>query len=279
MPKQSRQLQYDDRVAIQQADQAIKKDVRRALVELLTNSNDSYNKIEESGQTGDGLMVVEIRRAYKKYSLIRVRDYAEGMNDLEMDKSVGTYGGATSGFTKGKSVRGLWGRGLKDAIFGLGHGNISSIKDNTFYSSSLSIKNNKPTFELEEPVKASRAIRKQTEIPTGNGTCVEIEVSREDVTVPQFDSLRRFLERHFELRTILLNPRRKIILTEIDVKGDPKEDVELVYKPPLGLTVLDEFIDLPKYGCNIHLEVYRSDVPLSTPAEEGEIADGGVFNN
>ena len=41
MAGSSRKLQYADRVAIQQADQAIRKDVFRALVEIITNSNDS----------------------------------------------------------------------------------------------------------------------------------------------------------------------------------------------------------------------------------------------
>ena len=45
----SRKLEYADRVALQQADQAIRKDVLRALVELVTNSNDSYSRLEDTG--------------------------------------------------------------------------------------------------------------------------------------------------------------------------------------------------------------------------------------
>ena len=46
----SRKLQYADRVALQQADQAIRKDVLRALVEVITNCNDSYSRLESTGQ-------------------------------------------------------------------------------------------------------------------------------------------------------------------------------------------------------------------------------------
>ena len=53
-PIVSRKLEYDDRVAIQQADQAIKRDVVRALLELITNSNDSYHRLEDAGLPSDG---------------------------------------------------------------------------------------------------------------------------------------------------------------------------------------------------------------------------------
>ena len=46
----SRKLQYADRVALQQADQAIRKDVLRALVEVITNCNDSYSRLKSTDQ-------------------------------------------------------------------------------------------------------------------------------------------------------------------------------------------------------------------------------------
>jgi hypothetical protein len=44
----TRKLEYADRLAVQQADQAIRKDVVRALVELITNANDSYHRLEDA---------------------------------------------------------------------------------------------------------------------------------------------------------------------------------------------------------------------------------------
>src|SRR3972149_720656 len=112
----SRKLQYADRVALQQADQAIRKDVLRALVEVITNCNDSYSRLEHNGLTVSGEIMIEITRKHRN-SLIRVRDFAEGMTDLRMDKVVGTYGEATSGLKEDKQSCGRWGRGMKDAIF------------------------------------------------------------------------------------------------------------------------------------------------------------------
>src|SRR3990172_195021 len=123
----SRKLQYADRVALQQADQAIRKDVLRALVEIITNSNDSYARLESTGAAVSGEIVIEIQRRHQN-SVIRVRDFAEGMDDARMDMVVGTYGEATSGLKEDQRVRGMWGRGLKDAIFGLGFGYVRSVK-------------------------------------------------------------------------------------------------------------------------------------------------------
>ena len=222
MAGSSRKLQYADRVAIQQADQAIRKDIFRALVEIITNSNDSYLRLEQAGWSVGGEIYIDVLRRHKN-STIRIWDHAEGMNDSRMDKVVGTYGEATSGIKEDKNVRGMWGRGLKDSIFGLGHGYVRSFKGGNFYSCSLLVKNGVPTFTLDEPVRALVPVRQQYGILEGNGTIIEIIVSREDVKVPQFDNFRNYLQRHFELRPIMSNPKRKIILREMAADGTIKQ--------------------------------------------------------
>jgi hypothetical protein len=158
-------MEYDDRHALQQADQAIRKDVTRAAVELITNSNDSYHRLEDSGLSVDGRIVVELQRKHQN-SVLRVCDFAEGMNSDEMDAKVGKYAGATSGFKEGRSVRGLWGRGLKDSILGLGHGQVSSFWNGIFNRCSLFIKDGAATYERESPIVATDVIRRQFEITT-----------------------------------------------------------------------------------------------------------------
>jgi len=272
----SRKLQYADRVALQQADQAIRKDVLRALVEVITNSNDSYSRLEHAGETFSGDIVIEVRRKHHN-SIIRVRDFAEGMDDERMDKVVGTYGEATSGLKEDKHVRGLWGRGLKDAIFGLGHGYVRSFKGDYFYSSSLVLKKGVPTFELENPIPATPALREKHGIPEGNGTEIEIIVSRDDVKMPQYDNLRNYLQRHFELRPIMSNPARRIILRDMVGAGKIRHEHALSYKSPRGEKVLDEEIEVEGYPVRAQVEVYRSNIQLSTKGEEGDYADGGLL--
>jgi len=272
----SRKLQYADRVALQQADQAIRKDVLRALVEIITNCNDSYSRLEDAGWYTEGEIIIEVLRKHKN-SVIRVRDFAEGMTDSRMDKVVGTYGEATSGIKEDKHVRGMWGRGLKDSIFGLGYGHVRSFRGANFYSCSLLLKNGVPTFELSDPIYATVTLREKYHIPQGNGTIVEIIVSRDDVKMPQFNNLRNYLQRHFELRPIMSNPKRKIILREIAADGEVRQEHALSYRSPRGEKVLSEKIRIEGYPAHVRLEVFRSAIQLSTRGEEGDYADGGLL--
>ncbi len=272
----SRRLQYADRVALQQADQAIRKDVLRALVEIVTNSNDSYSRLESAGQTVSGEIVIELQRKHKN-SVIRVRDFAEGMNDARMDQVVGTYGEATSGLKEDKRVRGLWGRGLKDAIFGLGHGCVRSFQNGMFYSSALVLRDGVPTFELDAPIPSQPHLREDFNIPEGDGTEVEIIVSREDVKVPQFDNLRNYLSRHFELRPIMESRTRRILLRNMAGPRKVREEHALSYRPPRGEKALDEHLQLDGFDAGARLEVFRSTLQLSTRGEEGDYADAGLL--
>lgn len=272
----SRKLQYADRVALQQADQAIRKDVLRALVEIITNSNDSYSRLEDTGTKVSGEIIIDVWRK-RRNSIIRVRDFAEGMDDIRMDVVVGTYGEATSGLKEDLHVRGMWGRGLKDAIFGLGYGYVNSIRDDTLYRSSLLLKDGVPTFDLHDPIPATEELRTRHGIPEGNGTEIEIVVSREDVKMPQFDNMRNYLQRHFELRTIMGSPSRLIILRSLSGADRVKDENILSYKPPRGEKVLDERFQIEGFPATAHLQLLRSKIQLSTRGEEGDYADAGLL--
>jgi len=274
--KTKRKMEYADRVAVQQADQAIRKDVVRALVELITNANDSYQRMKDADLQISGNITIEVERKHSN-SILRVRDNAEGMTAEDLDKKVGRYGEATSGFKEGRSVRGLWGRGLKDSFFGLGHGSVSSIRDGMFNRCTLSVEKGVPMFNLQESSRATRAMRKQYHLPRGNGTVMEITVSRSDVRTPLFDNLRRNLERHFELRTIMADPERTVLLREVDGRGRIKNEVPLSHKAPIGTEVLTEIVPIPNFSAKADIRVFRAAEPLSTPAEEGDYADGGLL--
>jgi hypothetical protein len=272
----SRKLQYADRVALQQADQAIRKDVLRALVEIITNSNDSYTRLEDAGIHVSGEIIIDVWRK-RNNSVIRVRDFAEGMDDVRMDKVVGTYGEATSGLKEDLHVRGMWGRGLKDAIFGLGYGYVNSIQGDTLYRSSLLLKDGVPTFDLDEPIPVSDELRDKHGIPYGNGTEIEIVISRDDVKIPQFDNLRNYLQRHFELRTIMGSQSRLIILRNLSGRNKVRDEHVLSYKPPKGEKVFDEHFDIEGFPASAHLQLLRSKIQLSTRGEEGDYADAGLL--
>ena len=271
----SRRLEFADRFMLQQADQAIKRDVIRALVELVTNCDDSYRRIEDNSGPMKGTIVIEVQRKDRN-SVLRITDFAEGMSGEDMDVRVGKYAEETSGLQQGQSVRGFWGRGLKDAVFGLGYGSAVSIKDGQLTRCTLHMVDGIPKYERYDPTNASNALRKSVQIPKGNGTIVEIVVSREEVGVPQIENLRRQLQLHYELRELMQNKNRNIVLRYLDSSGRKiKKEMELEYRLPLGQKLIDEELPIPGFDAKARLVLCRSEELLSTQAEEGDYAEAG----
>lgn len=105
--------------------------VEKALVELITNSDDSYARLEKSGTPVTGRIRIKYER-HQTGALLVVADQAEGMS-FEQASSILTYGGAHSPLARGKGDgRGYFGRGLKQAVYGLGHGWIETIHAGRF---------------------------------------------------------------------------------------------------------------------------------------------------
>lgn len=109
--KPSRLIMQDAKSAIQHFSDAV--------VELVTNSDDSYKRLEENGAKHSGKIEIYVSRA--KGGKIRefyIQDFAEGISREKLEEII-AFGGEVSGFSEGKSVRGLFGRGLKQAIIAL----------------------------------------------------------------------------------------------------------------------------------------------------------------
>lgn len=275
-----RKLEYADRTALQQADQTIKRDVVRAIVELVTNSDDSYRRMEQKNCVQDqafGLIRICIRRRHEAGS-VNVSDCAEGMTPERMDKCVGKYAEETSGANEGMTVRGFFGRGLKEAILGLGEGAVRSVSDGKFTSASITIDRGAPRYKREKAIRATKAIRNQFGMSSEKGTTVEITINRTGVRIPQISNLRTRIERHFALREILSNPKRKLVLVELDSRGRDKREFRLEYRFPVGEQIRKETVDIPGYpGAKLEIEVFRSASPLEGPALDRESAEGGFI--
>lgn len=273
-------MEYADRTALQQADQTIKKDVVRALVELVTNSDDSYRRMEQKNHAQDesfGLIRIAIRRRHDAGS-IKVSDCAEGMSPERMDVCVGKYAEETSGAKEGMTVRGFFGRGLKEAILGLGDGVVCSVSDGKFTRASIDTNAGAPRYKREKPIRATKPIRNQSGMRSEGGTTVEITINRAGVRIPQITNLRTRIERHFALREILSNPKRKIVLVELDPRGRDKREFRIEYRFPVGERIRKETVDVPGYpNANLDIEVFRSASPLEGPALDGESAVGGFI--
>lgn len=206
--------------------------VEKALVELITNSDDSYARLEKAGASVTG----RIRVGYERHhagAVLMVSDQAEGMS-FEQAGRILSYGGAHSPLSRGEGTgRGYFGRGLKQAIFGLGHGWIETIQDGRFtridvfrgenggylYDDDGADRRAFPAdyarLGISDGPPSEAAALPGTGNAAGNGTRVTIVVDNPHVTITQHATLLQSLSDNIYLRDVL-----------------DRRDVELVHGHP-----------------------------------------------
>lgn len=245
-------IEYTERAFDQDASSAMRGKIERALVELITNADDSYARLEEKGVRAGGQIGIEVDRYRKKPWKVIVRDRAEGMSLEEMKRKLCQAGGQTSGFQAGVSVRGLLGRGAKD-VAAFGQATFESIKDDTYQRCVLDSRGN---YKLFESTRATKSIRDELKLPKGNGTIVTIDVDAK-YDAPRHTTLVDKLPSHYALRDIASDPKRKFLLTNLRDKGHTGD--YLVYKYPEGKLVLEEEFEVPSYpGAKATLRIWRA---------------------
>lgn len=267
-----RKLIIEHRVAEQQARATIKNNPVLALVELVTNSDDSYRRLEKAGVAVDGRIIVELVRKYEG-SVIRVIDYAEGFDEKTMDERVGGYGGDTSGFTTEDAGRGYWGRGLKEAMIAMGFGSVESIKDGFYHKCGLQ----DLTYKRNLPIKVTKTLRGEIGVKE-NGTVVTLKTINSGIRIPQFETLKHSLEFYYSLRDIMSSPKRKVILFEKDSRGREKKEEKLSYIFPKGDLFFQGIVDVPGYEkAKVNLVINRATEPLSGNEDEGSLRENGLL--
>ncbi|HSO92789.1 MAG TPA: ATP-binding protein [Arthrobacter sp.] len=195
--------------------------VEKALVELITNSDDSYARLEKTGAPVTGTIHVGYERHHTG-AVLMVTDQAEGMS-FEVAARILTYGGAHSPLSRGEgNGRGYFGRGLKQAIFGLGHGWIETIKDGRFTRIDVFRGENGGYLydDGEEDRRAFPADYARLGMPDGaarSGTRVTIVVDNPHVTITQHATLLQSLSNNIYLRDVLA--RRTVELVPVRPAG------------------------------------------------------------
>jgi hypothetical protein len=256
---------YTDRAAEQDAQNALRGDIVRGLIELITNADDAYAKM--GGGTGKIRIEVEHRRG-AQWRLI-VKDRATGMTQNEMESSLIELGARTSGFEKGLSVRGNLGRGAKDLV-AFGETLYESIKDGQYAELKL-IPN-----AWDAPPRQRRVTevdRDRLGIPKkANGTVVTVTVQPPPATPPH-NSLKTRLTRHFQLRDIMADPRREVVLVNL---SNPTDEDRLQYRASDTPVLRSHAFTVPDYPeAQATLEIRRlperCQAPSSDPYRPGGI--------
>ena len=207
--------------------------IEKALVELITNSDDSYSRL---GQDSDAPAGWQIKISYERHqsgAVLTVTDQAEGMT-LERLRSVLSYGGAHSLLARGSSGgRGYFGRGMKQAIYGLGHGWIESLSEgrlsrvDLFRAESGGYVYDDWDGDRQAEVKDYARLQ----IPPGaNGTKVTIVIDNPQVNIPYFRSLATAIADNIYLRDIVR--RRTVELVNKNQSAKTLSALTLRYEEP-----------------------------------------------
>ncbi|MGV8905104.1 MAG: hypothetical protein ACOH15_00720 [Acetobacterium sp.] len=226
--------------------------IEKALVELITNCDDSYSRLENRGKDVTGKITIGYER-HQNGAFINVSDQAEGMTSDRLHLVL-AYGGAYSSLARGEaSGRGYFGRGMKQAIYGLGHGWIETIREGRIDRIDLyRAGTGEYLFDDGEghiPVETDDYAR--LDIPQdGNGTQVSIVVENQEVSISHFQSLLTSLTNNIYLRDILA--RRNVAIVDLNRPVKSRTPETLIYREPKSEMMIgpDEFGSFSYQGQN-----------------------------
>ena len=197
-----RPLEIASRRMVQDARLAI-RDVYDAIVELVTNADDRYQILEAEGR-----VEIELGRQGKgRPSILRVRDFADGMTTDQMNRKLGRIGGRVSGLEAGHAVRGTNSRGAKD-IAALGKVTFESVAGDGRMHTCRIYPNLE--YEADDSRGVTTRLRKRLGIAKGTGTLVTIEIDpvhripKLDTLVPKVATLVRLRDIVRQEKTTLL---------------------------------------------------------------------------
>ncbi len=252
--KKSGDLQYTARAFKQDSEDAMKGDVVRALIELVTNADDAYN-------SKGGSIQIRLLKSESPFQVkISVHDKATGLDAEGLEKAFARLGDLNQKFVGDMGTRGLFGRGAKD-VAALGKARFASIRAGKF--SSLEIDPIKAKFNMEDinesPTKSAyeECLLKEGE----SGLTAELFVSTIH-RIPSATDMVTKLQSHVQLRD-LLNRNEVFYFDERS-----KLEVKLRGLVPTGEKVIDQELIIPRFRHPVKIEIYRLPVKETSTLDE-----------
>lgn len=242
-----------------------------AIVELVTNSDDSYLKLEQDSETVTGRIDIYLTRGPRgQCTELIVSDEGSGMGYSDLKRAI-EFSGETSGFKEGRGVRGFFGRGLKESIIALGKGEILTLKDNVLCRAEICYNTEKKDaeFNLYDPVGNKT---KEELLDLGfsgeGGTVVKIIVSNEKKGyLPAKKTLPDQLSAHYALRGILSSSKRFVYLhvEESERSDKMRYDQSLKFVPTAGILIFEKDIIIDGAGEQVHYKIFEANEQLDSP--------------
>ena len=261
----------DSRIIYQSATRAMQGNIIMALIELITNSDDSYDRLQEKVRK---IFVTYQKKGFK--GIFSVKDDAAGMGIAELSKYLTYY--KENELEYSDAQRGYFGKGAKDALACMEEGEVVSFKDGRFFRCSVFFdENREPRYEILKNCRTTHALRKKYGIKK-NGTVssfVADPQSDTKIKVPRFATLHSDLQNHYLLRKILQNKNTTVML----INKGKKDRRRLTYSEPKGESILSDSFVLNHDTFDpfdITMEVSRAKTALSQK-EAGHQRHGGLL--
>jgi len=226
-------VEYRERAFEQDAAEAIRGDVIRALIELITNSDDAY-----AGNDGPITLVIERQASAELPIRIRVKDQARGLTADGLINNFSVLGNEKD--DKEHAARGLFGRGAKD-VATLGEVAFKAIRDGKYSELTLDRKGHwKMLAEDEAASLDHRADLGLSE--SDSGLTVDLQIKK-GVNVPSRLKLQDSISSHAQLRDLVR--RRRIFLTDGRERSSGTTELQSLAQP--GAVVVDELLPVSGY--------------------------------
>jgi hypothetical protein len=255
-------LEYTARAFAQDAQEAMRGDVVRGLVELITNSDDAY-------QGKSGPITISIKPGPDSFkAIVSVSDKAGGLIGEQMKKNFVKLGGENQAAPEGEGfgARGLFGRGAKD-VAALGGARFMSIKNGKYSDLEINPKTAKYSISRFDD-DATPSDYKACLLDEGeSGLTAEIYVASSN-SMPSNNELIKKLQNNVQLRALINRNTVKLV--------DPSGKETILHGlEPIGEKILDVELDLgPKYSGKAHLKLHR--LPNKATSSVSEYSQHGL---
>jgi hypothetical protein len=261
---------FDPQYIRRQFEKAVGRSVVKVLTEPVTNSDDSYQRLESHGLSAQpkfGEMVIELDRTKRAFAII---DQAEGMTGEQMHERFVSYGRQSADRAAGIRTRSLFGKGLRDVLFTQEESLVRSIRDGKSYICKFRLRSSsgqsKPVIEIQNGPRVTDFLRSAWGI-AANGTRVQFKLNK-DMSLPQSDRLEADLERFYMLRPMLSRLDRSVALRIVGRTG--VEDRQLRYVPPAAASTTSVGSD----AWQMEWDGYSIGVSVDLNAFEDELVQG-----